>query len=284
MPKISYVNGEYVEHKNACVNIEDRGYVFSDGVYEVALYKKGVLIDWLEHMNRLQYSLNGLKINFKSMSELESIAIELINKNKIEDAVIYLQITRGVAPRLHQFPSKNTKPSIIMTVSNYNQPNKEFLENGARAITAPDLRWKLRNYKTISLLPNTLAKQEAFEKNAEEAILYEEDGKVTEGSSTNVFMVDENGCIFTHPADSNILGGITRKGVLQVALEGGIKIKEEAFSIESLKSASEVFITSTTKHVLPITSINEIKVGDGYVGKVTKNIMELYSKYIDKQL
>jgi len=284
MSRISYVDGKYVEHENAYVHVEDRGYVFADGVYEVALVINDVLIDWKEHCERLQNSLDGLKIDYQvSMFELESIVKELASRNNLNDAMIYLQITRGVAPRLHQFPKSDVKPVLSMTVSPFKLPSNES-SNGVKAITLPDLRWKLRHYKTISLLPNTMAKQEAVEAGAEEAILYEEDGTVTEGSSTNVFIVDKEGCLFTHPANKSILGGITRMGVVNVAREDGINVKEEPFSLGILKEAKEVFITSTTKHVLPITNIDGKKVADGEVGQVTKKIIELYSKYINKQL
>ncbi|PIR39264.1 MAG: D-amino acid aminotransferase [Alphaproteobacteria bacterium CG11_big_fil_rev_8_21_14_0_20_39_49] len=285
MSKISYVNGQYLDHDIAKVHIEDRGYVFSDGVYEVALVKKGVIIDWEQHCIRLQKSLQGLRIDFAvNKDELEAIVMQLLERNAMVDAVLYLQITRGVAPRLHQFPQPAVKPSITMTLSPYKPLAKEVIANGAKAITLPDLRWKLRNLKTISLLPNILAKQEALEHGAEEAILFEKDGKVTEGSSTNVFIIDSLGCLFTHPANENILGGITRKGVLTVAGNDGIIFVEESFNVQTLKEASEVFITSTTKHILPITEIDGEKVGDGTVGKTTQRLIELYSEYINKQL
>jgi D-alanine transaminase len=283
--KISYVNGEYVEHNNALVHIEDRGYVFSDGVYEVALIKNAVIIDWEEHCQRLQKSLDGLKINFKvSKKELEIIIRELLSCNSMNTAVLYLQITRGIAPRLHQFPPASVKPFVTMTLSYFKPLSQTLLETGAKAIMLPDLRWKLRNLKTISLLPNILAKQEAVNAGAEEAILFEEDGKVTEGNSTNVFMVDEKGCLLTHPANENILGGITRMGVINVAQSNSINVLEQAFNTDSLKNASEVFITSTTKHILPITNIDGKNVADGKVGETTKKLMKFYSDYINKQL
>lgn len=285
MDKISYVNGEYVEHNNALVHIEDRGYVFSDGVYEVALIKNAVIIDWDEHCQRLQNSLDGLKINFKvSPKELEIIIRELLSCNSMNMGVLYLQITRGIAPRLHQFPPASVKPFVTMTLSDFKPLTQALLETGAKAITAPDLRWKLRNLKTISLLPNILAKQEAVNAGAEEAILFEENGKVTEGSSTNVFMVDEEGYIFTHPANENILNGITRMGVIKAAKENKINVLEQSFTTDILKNASEVFITSTTKHILPITNIDGKNVADGKVGETTTKLMKLYSEYINKQL
>lgn len=285
MDKISYVNGEYVEHNNALVHIEDRGYVFADGVYEVALIKNAVIIDWEEHCQRLQNSLDGLKINFKvSPKELEIIIRELLSCNSMNTGVLYLQITRGIAPRLHHFPPASVKPFVTMTLSDFKPLTQALLETGAKAITAPDLRWKLRNLKTISLLPNILAKQEAVNAGAEEAILFEENGKITEGSSTNVFMVDEEGYIFTHPANENILNGITRMGVIKVAKENKINVLEQSFTTDILKNASEVFITSTTKHILPITNIDGKNIADGKVGNVTKKLMKLYSDYINKQL
>ena len=286
MQRVSYVNGEYIYHDHAKVHIEDRGYVFADGVYEVVLIKKGVIIDWEFHCQRLQNSLNGLKINYDvDKDKLVDNIKELLRRNYIEgDAALYLQITRGSAPRLHQFPPSSVHPVLTMTVSPYTPLTDEQINNGAKAITRPDIRWKLRNLKTISLLPNVMAKQEAVEEGAEEAILFERDGKVTEGSSTNVFIVDNFGCLFTHPANENILGGITRMGILQVAKNNGLVFIEEPFTVDNMKNAAEVFITSTTKHVLPIIEIDGVKVGIGVVGETTRKIMKLYADYINKQL
>ena len=284
MTRISYINGKFLPHEQATVHMEDRGYVFSDGVYEVALIKNSVFIDWKEHCERLQYSLDGLRIGFKvDANQLELLVRELLAKNNLQDAVLYLQITRGVAKRDHQFPNPLPQPSLVMMVSPSKALPAEQYENGIKAITVPDERWKRRDFKTISLLPNTLAKQQAIEAGVGEAIFVEDDGFVTEGSATNFFIIDKSGTLRTHPLGPRILGGITRMGVLQVANNAGVKVFESAFTKDEMLAANEAFITSTTKHILPVTNIDGKNVGDGKVGEVTRELMRLYKMYIDNQ-
>lgn len=285
MTRISYVNGDYINHEKAQVNIDDRGYLFSDGVYEVALIINKIFIDWPEHCVRLQRSLDGLKIAYKVVpDDLLAKAMQLLEKNKLKDAMLYLQITRGVAKRDHQFPSPAVDPAVVMTVAPAKFPSEDQYKNGVKVISCPDLRWKRRDYKTISLLPNILAKQEAVEAGVAEAIFVEDDGYITEGSSTNFFIVDNNGALRTHPLNERILGGITRLGVLQVARENKIQVKEDAFTLSDVASAREAFITSTTKHILPVTSFDGKNVGDGNVGDVTAKLTGYYKEYIRKQV
>jgi D-alanine transaminase len=285
MTKISYVNGQYTDHVDASVSIDDRGYVFSDGVYDVALIKNGRYIDWPEHCERLQRSLDGLRINYRVSNDgLKAIVDVLLQKNGLSDAMLYLQITRGAAPRNHPFPSPEQEPALVMTVSQAKLPPATQYENGVAVITLPDLRWKRRDYKTISLLPNIMAKQEAMEAGAEEAILVEDDGFVTEGSATNFFIVNKYGALQTHPLNPRILGGITRMGVLKVARENGIKVLEAAFTKDEMNLAQEAFITSTTKHILPVSNIDGKNIGTGKPGDVTKKLIVFYKEYIAKQI
>jgi D-alanine transaminase len=293
-PQIIYLNNEFAEYANAKIHFEDRGYNFADGVYEVALIKNGVFIDWEEHCTRLQNSLNGLRINYKvSPDNLKTIVNELLAKNGLQcsiDTVMYLQITRGVAKRDHPFPDPAVEPSIIIKVSPAKYLSQENYANGVSAITTPDTRGTLCNYKTIALLPNVLAKQEAVEKKVTEAIFVQSSGIVTEGSATNIFIVI-NGKLLTHPLSNKILGGITRLGVLIVAREQDIQnshgkkieVLEQEFTKSDLLKANEVFITSTTKGVLPVTKIDNQKIGDGKQGWVTKELMRRYQAYIDRQ-
>lgn len=284
MVRYSYVNGDFLEHEDASLSVDDRGTLFSDGVYEVALLKKNILLDWDEHCARLVNSLVGIKIQYDVKSdELRDIIMQLAEKNALESAIIYLQITRGAAPRLHQFP-KDTKPSLVITLSELKHPSDEQYQNGVKAITADDLRWKRRDYKTISLLPNVLAKQEAVESGAEEAILIESDGYVTEGSATNLFIINAKSQLQTHPANERILGGITRAGVLKVAAQIGVEVLEEMFTKDELLNASEVFITSTTKHILPVSEVDGCMIGNGKAGDITKKLMDAYQEYLNKQL
>jgi D-alanine transaminase len=284
MARISYVNGEFVEHAHARVSVDDRGYQFSDGVYEVILIKSVTPIDWQLHMERLRRSLAGLRITYTvDEALLRGIIKSLCAKNHLANASIYLQISRGVAPRDHAFPATQVAPFVVMTISPYTKADAVYVE-GASAITLPDLRWKRRDYKTISLLPNILAKQQAVEAGAIEAILFEEDDVVTEASASNVFMVDTKGVLKTHPANNFILGGITRLGVIEVAKEQSIAVEETCFSKDDLMRAAEIFITSTTKHVLPIIAVDGHNIGDGKVGEVTRKLIKAYAVYVDRQI
>lgn len=277
--KISYVNGDFVEHHNAKISIDDRGYLFSDGVYEVALINNKKIFAWKEHCERLRYSLNGLQINFEFDNDnIESIVQKLLSENYLSDALVYMQITRGVAQRAPHFPNKNTKASVIITVSERPKiPEKEY-EYGASAITTEDLRWKRRNYKTVSLLFNIMAKQAAFEVNAAETILLEDNITVTEGSSSNVFIVKDD-VLITHPASNQILNGITRQIIISLAKQHDIKVIEDSFPKDAMMQADEVFITATSKGVLPITDIDGQKISSGDVGKITKKLIKLYNEY-----
>lgn len=282
--RISYINGEYVDHTQASVHIEDRGYQFSDGVYEVVYIHQGVCIDWQAHMDRLQFSLAGIKINYAvDSTTLHKITQELLRRNNLTNAMLYLQITRGVSKRLHPFPEASVKPVLVMTVAPCEAGISQKHETGVGTITTRDTRWKLRHYKTISLLPNVLAKQEAVEQNMEEAILIEDDGTVTEGSATNIFIVDTHGVLHTHPANEAILGGITRQGVIDIAKENGYSVIEKSFKKEALYHTTEMFMTSTTKCILPIISCDEKVIGKGSVGDITKALMSAYYTYLEQQ-
>ncbi len=285
MNRISYVNGSYIEHDKATVSIDDRGYQFADGVYEVAFVKKGVFLDWQEHCQRLQRSLDGLQIKYKvSEKELEKITRKLMKENGLADAVMYLQITRGVAKRDHRFPNPAPVPSVVMTVSKPSLPTDEQYTKGVDVITYPDIRWKRRDYKTISLLPNVIARQKAEDEGVMEAVFVEDNGVITEGSSTNFFIIDDKGNIKTHPANESILGGVTRNGVIKAAKGGKLKVVEKAFFLDDAMNAKEAFITSTTKHVLPVVKIDGKKIGNGKPGVITKQLIDLYKCYINKQI
>ncbi|MDB2415096.1 D-amino-acid transaminase [Rickettsiales bacterium] len=283
MPRFSYVNGAFVPHDIAMVHIEDRGYQFSDGVYEVISYKDNKLVDWTEHSVRLVNSLDGLKIPHPvSMRALELLANELFRRNFMKNGCIYIQITRGVAPRNHQFP-EYTNPSLVMTVSRPALPSKKKYEKGVSVITCVDNRWGRPDYKTISLLPNIMAKQNSVEHSCEEAIFINEDGFVTEGSATNFFIIDKEGVLRTHPADEHILGGITRSMVIKAAKDNKITVKEEPFTLKDVFNASGAFITSTTKNILPVTVVDGKTIGNGDVSQLTEKLMKLHLDMINAQ-
>jgi len=269
---VSYVNGTFLPHENASLSIDDRASLFSDGVYEVMEIIQGQPFQWEAHMRRLQRSLDGIRIPYHvDAATLLASIHTLLEQNASQNGFIYLQISRGVAPRDHGFPPAKTPVSIVMT---YKPPLKNAPETGT-AITRPDLRWKRRDLKTISLLPNILAKQDAIESHATEAILVEDDHSITEGSASNVFIVDQKNCLWTHPANTRILNGITRELVLALAKEEQIAIKESAFHLKDLYAAKEVFITSTTKHILPLVAVDKSVYE---VGDTTKRLMGVLAK------
>jgi len=282
--RISYVNGRYVRHAEASIHIEDRGYQFSDGVYEVIQIKQGKFIDLEPHIKRLSRSLDTLEIK-KDISDkaLETILYELLRRNSVDNGTVYIQMTRGVAPRDHKFPSKKIRASIVITIQHMNFPPESEYERGVSVITYPDIRWGRRDVKSVSLLLNILAKEAAAKAKVKEAWLVKEDGTVTEGSSSNSFIV-KDGVIYTHKADYSILGGITRAIILELAKDNGINFKEESFSLEDAKNADEAFASSTTMNVMPVTEIDGKKIGGGKVGEVTKKLVELYKKHVEEEL
>lgn len=282
--KISYVNGKYVPHEKAMVHIEDRGYQFSDGVYEMLAVKKGKLLDSDLHLKRLKRSLKSLYIDWPtSPDSIRVIIKELIRRNKVTNAYVYLQVTRGVAPRNHPFP-KDAKPSLTVMFSELQPPPQKDYESGVKVITGPDLRWGRRDIKSISLLANVLAKQEAVKAGVKEMWLIDgNSGNITEGSSTNAYIINKAGEIVTHPANECILGGVTRDKVLRVAKKAGIKVKEKPFKLKDALAAKEAFLTSTTSGVLPVVQVDKKKIGNGKPGEITKKLMKAYSDFMNKR-
>ncbi len=281
--RIAYVNGRYIDHAQASVHIEDRGYQFSDGIYEYIAFFNQKLLDGDLHFKRLERSLKELEIAAPvSAGALKIIVRELIERNGREDGGLYIQVTRGVAKRDHVFP-KNVRPALVMTVCGAKTPKTYEFTDGVKVITQPDNRWARRDIKSVSLLANILAKQEASRRQVREALLLEADGTVNEGSASNVFIVTKSGVLVTHQADENILGGITRDVVLKLARKAGIAVEERAFNIAEVRDAAEAFITSTSINVLPVVKIDDRLVAKGKVGEITKKLGEFYNAYIYKQ-
>lgn len=280
MQKISYVNGSYVNHLEAAVHIEDRGYQFSDGIYEVIAIEHGVLIDGEPHLVRLERSLKELEIAMPmSRAAMKLVIKELLRRNHATQGCLYIQVTRGVAKRNHDFP-KNVAPALVMTLSGPKTPSSKQREEGVHAITHPDIRWGRRDIKTISLLANILAKEQASRAKVREAWLYDEQGIITEGSSSNAYIVTKEGILVTHPANNRILGGITRSRILELAKDAGIKVEERAFNIAEIATAREAFITSTTAGVLPVVKIDDTVIGNGFPCEVTRKLAKLYENYV----
>ena len=276
MSRIAYVNGRYVPQARAEVPIEDRGYLFSDGVYEVIPVHGGRLTFADRHFDRLDRSLSELRIaSPMSRAALRLVAEEVMRRNGVHDGTVYIQVTRGVAPRDHKFP-KGIRPSLVMMARKRKPPAPQLLAEGAAVITLPDQRWARRDIKSISLLPNILAKQAAAEQGAYEAWLVDEQGMVTEGSSTSAWIATAGGELVTRPTGTEILPGITRSVTLEVARDLGLTLQLRPFSREEAYAAREAFLTSTSNFVLPITRIDRRPVGDGKPGPIAARLNEAY--------
>jgi D-alanine transaminase len=270
MSRIAYVNGRYLPLAAACVNVEDRGYQFSDGVYEVCEVRGGRLIDERRHIERLKRSLAELRIAMP-MSEraLGVVLRETVRRNRVRWGIVYLQITRGVARRDHAFPPPGTAPSLVVTARNMDLAAAERqAAEGVAVVSVPDNRWERVDIKSVSLLPNVLAKQAAREQGAREAWFVDRNGRVTEGSSTNAWIVTRDGRVVTRHADHAILRGITRTVVLDVLQAHGLKLEERSFTIEEALAAREAFITAASQIVLPVVRIDGKPVGNGAPGLV----------------
>ncbi len=279
MSRISYVNGRYVNHHEAMVHVEDRGYQFADGIYEYVAFYNGMLLDGDLHFDRLERSLYELQMHMPmSRAALEIVVEELIERNFKQDGGLYIQITRGVARRDHGFP-KRVRPALVMTVCAPKLPKAHEVAAGVRVITQPDIRWGRRDIKSISLLANILAKQEAANAVAREAWLLE--GKVvTEGSASNAYIVNKKGEVVTHPANEKILGGITRDVLLRLAQDNGIPVAEKAFTLAQVEDAAEAFLTSTSANVLPVVKVDDMIIGSSRPGPVTQKLNALYTQHI----
>ena len=280
MPRIAYVNGAYVRASEAVVSIEDRGYQFADAVYEVWSVFGGRLADLDGHMNRLERSLRELQIAMPMPRQSLMIVLEeVVRRNHIIEGMLYLQVSRGVAPRDHVFPI-GVKPAIVITAKPVDrEAAARKAEAGVKAISAPDIRWGRCDIKSVGLLPNVLAKQAAKEQGATEVIFVDRDGLVSEGGSTNVYMVGDDGVIRTRTLKANILAGVTRLNLLSVIAESGLDIREDAFTLAEAKAAREVFVTAATSLVLPVVAIDGHPIGTGTPGPVA---LALRDSYIDK--
>ena len=279
MSKYVYLNNKYVKFKDAKIHIEDRGFQFSDSVYEVIKVLNSKLLDLDFHISRLKYSTKELNFNYKvNQTSLTKIFINLVNKNKLKNGIIYLQITRGIQPREHAY-KKNLKPNIIIYTAKkkFNLPNKNY--KGYKAITYPDIRWGRPDIKTTSLLANILAATEASKQGAYETILTK-GKKITEAAHSNVWIV-KGTKIITHPANKEILKGVTRTVLKNIIRSLNLELIEKEFSIKELLKSEEVFITSSGSLVTPITHVDKIKINNGKIGAITKSLaLNLYKAII----
>jgi D-alanine transaminase len=277
MARIAYVNGRYLPINHPAVMIEDRGYQFADGVYEVMKCRDGEPRDLDRHLDRLERSLESLRMAMPaSRAALGQIIKETLRRNPMRRSIVYIQVSRGTAPRNHLFPKPGTRPSLVVTVRRAPFPKPAEIEDGVTVVTRPDIRWERCDIKSVSLLPNVLVKQEANEAGAREAWLYDDDGYVTEGSSANAYIVDAEGRIVTRPRGPEILGGITRELLLEVAAAEGIEVIERPFTVAEAKGAREAFLTSTSSLILPVTKIDDTVIANGKPGSISRRLLARY--------
>ena len=281
MSRVAYVNGAYAPHGQAVIHVEDRGFQFADGVYEVWSVFDGRMADFDGHMTRLARSLTELRIAIPMTRQaLTQVLKETIRRNRVVNGIVYLQITRGTARRDHPFPAEGTPPSVVVTAKSID-PRKTDAQaaKGVAVVTHPDIRWGRCDIKTVGLLPNVLAKQAARDRGAYEAWMVDEMGLVTEGSSTNAWIVDEHGKLRTRDTQANILKGVTRTAILTMIEEEGLELDERPFSVDEAKRAKEAFFTAAGAFVMPAISIDGVKIGNGKPGPVATR---LRARYLDE--
>lgn len=281
MSRVAYVNGEYLPQREASVNVEDRGYQFADGIYEVVHLYRGRFVDEDLHLDRLERSLREVRIPMPMRrAALVHVLHEVARRNRVSDGLLYMQVTRGVARRDHAFPAKATRPAVVVTIRRIPPYPRAAEPWATTAITQPDLRWARCDIKSTGLLPNVLARQAAREQGAAEAILIDGAGMVTEGAATSFWIVDAEGVLRTRPLSHAILPGCTRAALIEAMRDDGIAFEERPFSEAEMRAAREAFITSATSFVKPIVRIDGAPVGDGSVGPVTRRLFDLFARHV----
>jgi D-alanine transaminase len=281
MSRIAYVNGQYVNLRDAAVNVEDRGYQFADGIYEVCEIIGGKMVDFPRHIARMQRSLRELRIaEAMPLTSLKVVMQEVIRRNRINYGIVYLQISRGVAHRDHGFPSPDVKPSVVVTAKSLNfAKNQATAAKGVKVITTAENRWPRVDIKTVGLLPNVLARQEARDKGAYEAWYVDADGFVTEGASCNAWIVTKDGKVVTRTAASGILAGITRAVLIEVLASMQLKLEERNFTPAEAYGAAEAFVSSASQIVMPVINIDGKPIGDGKPGGIATRLRQEFHKF-----
>ncbi|XXM71904.1 D-amino-acid transaminase [Lysinibacillus sphaericus] len=275
-----FLNGDYVKRSGAKVDIEDRGYQFGDGIYEVVRVYNGNVFTMDEHMERLYQSADKMKLKIPfERKEFTSIVFKLIELNDVDEGIVYIQVSRGVSPRQHHFPAKDTAGSVVAYTKEFKRPVIS-MDEGVTTTLVEDIRWLRCDIKSLNLLGNILAKEEAASGGHFEAIQHRGE-TVTEGSSSNAFMV-KDGVVYTHPVTNLILNGITRRVIKELADGNGVKFVEKTFTVDELLSADELFIASTTSEVMPVVKVDETVIGQGAPGPVTRKLQEWFTERIEK--
>lgn len=274
MARTVYVNGEYLPESEGKISIFDRGFLFADGVYEVTAVLNGKLVDYDPHMERLERSLKELRIGWPcSKDELKAMHLEMVKRNGLKEGIIYMQITRGAADRTFNFP-KDANPTLIAFTQSMVLAENPNAVTGVKVVTIPDIRWARRDIKSVMLLAPVLGKQEAYERGANEGWMVE-NGFVTEGTSSNAYIV-KDGKVITRELSNSILAGCTRRSLFRLAQEHGIAIEERAFTPEEAYAADEAFLTSASQFVMPIVEIDGKRIGGGQPGPVVRKLRELF--------
>lgn len=281
MARYAYVNGRYLPHSKASIHIEDRGFQFADGIYEVVACINGKLSDERGHLDRLERSLGEIQMPMPvSRASLQLIIRELVRRNGVKNGAVYIQVTRGTSKRDFKFPVKNVKQTLVLTTWNWRFDNNPSVEKGVKVISVPDQRWKRRDIKSVGLLPQVLARQAAIDAGANEAWMIDDHGFVTEGASCNAWIIRGN-VLQTRPANKDILRGVTRTAIEKAAAELQLQIVEKPFTIEEAYQADEAFNTSATGLAVPVISIDGHKIGHGAPGPIAKRLYEEYLAYAD---
>ena len=277
---IVYFDGQFLPKEDVRVSPDDRGFLLADGAYEVIRSYDGRLFKLAEHLTRLERSLQELRFTRLDLQRLSTVAEELLRRNNLErgDAVLYIQVTRGVAPRTHAFPSSQTTPTVYLAASRF-RPSSEKWEHGVSIVLVPDIRWARCDIKSVALLPNVLASQEAKEQGAEEAV-FVRDGILTEGAHTNVCAVF-GGHLFTHPVTRHILAGVTRQVVLDLCSELGIPVTEAPIDRLALPKASELMILGTTTEIMPVVQVDDWQVKHGRPGPLTRELQRAFRNLVE---
>ncbi|PVB62760.1 D-amino-acid transaminase [Labrenzia sp. 011] len=286
MSRIAYVNGQYVRHADAAVHVEDRGYQFADGVYEVCEVWQGRIVDMPRHFDRLDRSLGELRIDWPmARAAFEFVVRQVVRRNRVRNGLVYIQVTRGVSRRDHFFPPEEVAPSVVVTArSTSTEAANAQAAKGISVVSYPENRWPRVDIKTIALLPNVLAKQNAKENGGKEAWYVDTDGFVTEGGSTNAWIVTRDGTLVTRPAESGILRGITRTVILDLIQKEGLTFEERPFSLEEAYDAKEAFVTAATSIVMPVVQVDDRTIGNGHPGSVSTRLREVFHTATDFQM
>lgn len=276
---IVYLNGEYVDHASACVSVDDRGFLFADGVYEVARVYDGRIFQMQPHLDRMRHGLQQLRIRDDVVDKLADVAEKLLSENDLRsgDATVYIQVTRGAAPRAHAFPPPETASTVYVIAKPFKNHPEKYWTDGVRAVTVPDTRWSRCDIKSISLLPNVLANQAAKDAGAFEAV-FVRDGVLIEGSHSNLWGVVD-GVAMTYERCGYILAGITRNVLLERAHEAGVEVREAPLRQADLPRIQELFLSGTTTEVMPVVTLDDQSIGNGKPGPVTRKLQEAYVRW-----